>query len=88
MPTPLADALPAARAAFGRWLRGLDPRRRLVVFGHFDADGLAAGAVLGRGLARLGFTNVRVVPSGRGESAFSDAARPSRRPSPSPEIVQ
>jgi single-stranded-DNA-specific exonuclease len=48
---------------------------RLVVYAHFDADGLAAGALFGRALPRLGFTDVEVVPSGRAESAFSDSAR-------------
>lgn len=72
---PLDQELEAARAAtaalFGRFGRA----DRLVVFCHFDADGLAAGAVFGRALGRLGFTDVRVVSSGRGESAFSGGAR-------------
>ena len=37
--------------------------------------GLGAGALFGRALPRLGFTQVQVVPSLRGESAFSDEAR-------------
>ncbi|MEF2278469.1 hypothetical protein V3W47_09150 [Deinococcus sp. YIM 134068] len=72
---PLAQALPAARQSAREFLHGLDPARRVVVFCHFDADGLAAGALFGGALPRLGFRDVRVVPSGRGESAFSDAAR-------------
>jgi single-stranded-DNA-specific exonuclease len=48
---------------------------RVVVFCHFDADGLAAGALFGRALPRLGFGDVTVVPSLRGESAFDDATR-------------
>lgn len=74
-PTPLDQALPAAREAVARFLDPLDRAGRVLVFCHFDADGLGAGAVLGRALPRLGFTDVQVVPSGRGESAFSDAAR-------------
>lgn len=71
----LESALPDARVRFARFLESLDRGRRLVVFCHFDADGLAAGAVLGRALPRLGFTDVRVVHSGRGENAFTDVAR-------------
>ena len=72
---PLAAALPRAQAAARRFLEAVPCAARLVVFCHFDADGLAAGAVFGRALARLGWRDVRVVPSGRGESAFSDGAR-------------
>ena len=74
-PTPLDEALPAARRAAADFLLPLDRAARIVVFCHFDADGLSAGALFGRALTRLGFTNVRVVPSARGESAFSDEAR-------------
>lgn len=48
---------------------------RIVVFCHFDADGLAAGALFGRVLPRAGWPHVQVVPARRGESAFSDGAR-------------
>lgn len=72
---PIETALPAARADARRYLEALPRSARVVVFCHFDADGLAAGAVAGRALPRLGFTDVLVVPSGRGESAFGDGAR-------------
>ena len=72
---PLANALPGARAAAAAFFDRLDRAGRVVVFCHFDADGLAAGALFGRGLRRAGFRDVEVLPSGRGESAFSDAAR-------------
>ena len=72
---PIDAAWPAARATTQAFLANVAHNARLVVFCHFDADGLAAGAVAGRALARLGFTNVDVVPSGRGESAFGDGAR-------------
>ncbi|PYE55015.1 DHH family phosphoesterase [Deinococcus yavapaiensis] len=74
MAVPLSAALPSLRSATRSFLDSLDRRARLLVFCHFDADGLSAGAVFGRGLKRLGFENVEVVPSGRGESAFSDSA--------------
>jgi single-stranded-DNA-specific exonuclease len=71
----LEAALPAARADARRFFEALPRAARVVVFCHFDADGLAAGAVAGRALPRLGFTAVEVVASGKGESAFADAAR-------------
>ena len=67
--------LAAARDTFRQWLAAIPKDGRVVVFCHFDADGLGAGAVFGRGLARLGLADVAVVSSGRDESAFSDAAR-------------
>ncbi len=70
-----AEAIVGARAATATFLEQQNKSARLIVFCHFDADGLAAGAVFGRALPRLGFTNVQVVPSGRGESAFEDQAR-------------
>lgn len=72
---PYDQAIGPAREAFRAWLDSLDRAGRVVVFCHFDADGLGAGALFGRGLPRLGFTNVEVIPSLRGESAFSDEAR-------------
>lgn len=74
-PLPLDLALPAARDAVRAFVGGLSREARVVVLCHFDADGLAAGALFGRALPRLGFRDVRVVPSLRGESAFSDEAR-------------
>jgi single-stranded-DNA-specific exonuclease len=74
-PTPLADALPEARRKTAEFFAALRPSDRIVVFCHFDADGLAAGALFGRGLARAGFSDVHVVPSERGESAFAAPAR-------------
>ncbi len=73
--TPTFDQhLADARDTFRAWLDAVPAGGRVVVFCHFDADGLGAGAVFGRGLARLGHS-VEVVSSGRSESAFSDAAR-------------
>ena len=67
--------LAAARGTFRQWLGAIPDGGRVVVFCHFDADGLGAGAVFGRGLPRLGIEDVAVVSSGRHESAFSDEAR-------------
>lgn len=72
---PLDEALGPARRRAADFLRGLDSGARVVVFCHFDADGLAAGALFGRGLRRMGFADVRVVHSDRGENAFSEGAR-------------
>ena len=74
-PLPLADAFPEAVRTFKQWLGAAPRDGRCVVFCHFDADGLAAGALFGRALPLLGFEDVVVVSSGRSESAFSDAAR-------------
>ena len=74
-PLPLKQALGPAREQAAAFLRALAPSARVVVFCHFDADGLAAGALFGRGLARMGFTGVQVVHSDRGENAFSAGAR-------------
>lgn len=73
VPTELV--LVEARASATAFLERFRPSDRLVVFSHFDADGLAAGAIFGRALGRLGFLDVLVIPSGRGESAFSASAR-------------
>lgn len=67
----LADARETTRM----FVEAIDRAARIVVFCHFDADGLSAGAVLGRALPRLGFTDVRVVHAGRTESAWSPEAR-------------
>lgn len=72
---PLAEALQGARQRVADFLGAVSSDARVVVFCHYDADGLAAGAILGRALPRMGFAGVEVVPSLRGESAFSDEAR-------------
>ncbi|HEU4453768.1 MAG TPA: hypothetical protein VFR81_11955 [Longimicrobium sp.] len=72
---PIDDALPPARERAAAFFRALAEDARIVVFCHFDADGLSAGALFGRGLARMGFRDVRVVHSERGESAFKSHAR-------------
>ncbi|WP_412061812.1 DHH family phosphoesterase [Rubrivirga sp. IMCC45206] len=74
-PIPLADAFPEAVHTTKQWLAAVPTDARVVVFCHFDADGLAAGALFGRGLPLMGYSDVIVVPSGRSESAFTDAAR-------------
>ena len=69
--------LAAAADTFRQWLAAVPRGGRVVVFCHFDADGLGAGALFGRGLPRLDAITgpVEVVVSGRSESAFSDDAR-------------
>ena len=69
------DHIQHARDVARGFLEATDRGAHVVVFCHFDADGLAAGALFGRALPRIGFTNVRVVSSGRAESAFQDVAR-------------
>jgi single-stranded-DNA-specific exonuclease len=65
----------AALATFRDWLGRVPDGGHTVVLCHFDADGLAAGALFGRGLPLLGLGRVTVVPSLRDESAFSESAR-------------
>jgi single-stranded-DNA-specific exonuclease len=72
---PLEAALADARATVRRFFGDIPGSARVVVFCHFDADGLSAGAVAARALPRLGFGDVRVVHSAKGESAFGEAAR-------------
>jgi single-stranded-DNA-specific exonuclease len=64
-------AYPPFVAPFRAFLDRIPPTGRIVVYCHFDADGLAAGALFGRGLPRLGpGWQVEVLPSGKGENAF------------------
>ena len=74
-PIPLEDAFRESVHTLKQWLARAPRDGRCVVLCHFDADGLAAGALFGRGLPLLGFEDVVVVPSGRDESAFTDASR-------------
>ncbi|UOQ79048.1 DHH family phosphoesterase [Hymenobacter sp. 5516J-16] len=64
-------AYPQFVAPFRAFLDQVPAGGRVVVFCHFDADGLAAGALFGRGLNRINPSwQVEVVPSGKGENAF------------------
>jgi single-stranded-DNA-specific exonuclease len=69
------DRFEAALATFRDWLGRVPADSHTVVLCHFDADGLAAGALFGRGLPLVGTGRVTVVPSLRDESAFSESAR-------------
>ncbi len=71
---PFDDRLAASLVPFRAFLDAAADRHTVVLC-HFDADGLAAGALFGRGLPLVGAGRVTVVPSGRDESAFTDAAR-------------
>ena len=72
---PFDDRLAASLVPFRAFLDARPADGHTVVLCHFDADGLAAGALFGRGLPLLGPGRVTVVPSLRDESAFSDASR-------------
>ena len=56
------DAAAAFRAALDRF----DPARRPLILGHFDADGLAAVAILARMLDRADADYYRLVPPASG----------------------
>ncbi|WP_244610676.1 DHH family phosphoesterase [Microvirga pakistanensis] len=73
------------RRVFAQALDEVAPDAPVVVLCHKDADGLTAGAVLARGLARLSRpVSVRLV--GRGESPWSDPVQGEVR-SASPGLV-
>ncbi len=72
---PISDFFPDAQARFAAFWEPIASDANIVVFCHFDADGLAAGALFGRLLAAMGYSNVHVEPSGKGENAFTDSAR-------------
>lgn len=59
----------AARQALAQALDGFDPGRPVAVIGHFDADGLAAAAILVRALERSGWTAIPLVV-GKGETPW------------------
>ncbi|UYZ62379.1 DHH family phosphoesterase [Hymenobacter weizhouensis] len=62
---------PQFQAPFRAFLNAIPAAGHVVVFCHFDADGLGAGAVFGRGLNRINpGWRVTVLPSGKGENAF------------------
>ena len=71
---PFDDRLAASLVPFRAFL-GAAAGKHTVVLCHFDADGLAAGALFGRGLPLVGAGRVTVVPSLRDESAFTEASR-------------
>ena len=83
----IQKALPHAQEAFAAWLAARRADDKVVVFCHFDADGLAAGALFGRALPRLGFTDVHVVPSGRSENAFFSPEAKERLAALSPDAL-
>jgi single-stranded-DNA-specific exonuclease len=74
-PVAIAPAVATAIAAFERFLGGLDPVAPLTILCHSDADGLASGAVLQRGLARRGHARIATLVTGRGENAWGAAVR-------------
>ena len=65
------SAYPQFVAPFRAFLDQIPVAGRVVVYCHFDADGLAAGALFGRALNRINPDwQVEVLPSGKGENAF------------------
>ena len=72
---PYDDRIEASLVPFRDFLNAIPADGHTVVLCHFDADGLAAGALFGRGLPLVVSGRVTVVPSLRDESAFSASAR-------------
>ncbi len=74
-PPAIAAAVATAIATFERFLGGLDRAAPLTILCHSDADGLASGAVLQRGLERRGHARIAMLVTGRGENAWDAAVR-------------
>ena len=71
----LASALDprrAAQEAFAAALASVDPDGTIAILSHFDADGLAAAAVLARALERAGWRH-EVHLTGKGETPWDPA---------------
>lgn len=69
-----SDPRAAAWDAFAMALDGFDRTRPVVVFGHFDADGLSAVAVLVRVLRATGWTAEPRI-TGKGETPWDEPLR-------------
>ncbi|WP_375427240.1 DHH family phosphoesterase [uncultured Sphingomonas sp.] len=69
-----SDARTDAREAFSQAAQAFAPDRPILVVSHFDADGLAAAAILARGLGEQGHAvDVRI--TGKGESPWEPEFR-------------
>lgn len=68
------DPRAACRAALADALAVFDAARPVAILSHFDADGLAAAAILARALERGGRT-VAIHLTGKGETPWDDAVR-------------
>ena len=79
---------PQFAAPFRAFLDRIPPAGKVLVYCHFDADGLAAGALFGRGLPRIGpGWQVRVLPSGKSENAFLTEHVPARLLAEQPDAL-
>ena len=65
------ERLPEAIAAFRRFMEGLDREALTTVLCHSDADGVAAGAIMYETLKRLGFKELTILVTGKGENAYT-----------------
>jgi len=60
--------------AFRQGMKAFHPNRRLLILGHFDADGLSAAAILSQALARAGHpSDIRIM--GKGEHPWVPSFR-------------
>jgi single-stranded-DNA-specific exonuclease len=81
------EALPGMPECADAVAEAVRARRRIVVFGDFDVDGLTAAAVACRGLAALGATVTATVPHRFEEGYGLSAAAVSRLVRMEPELV-
>ena len=70
----VADPSLAAREAFAGALASFERARPIVVLSHFDADGLAAAAILVRALRRAGW-QADAATTGKGETPWDASVR-------------
>ncbi|MFQ5812359.1 MAG: DHH family phosphoesterase, partial [Anaerolineae bacterium] len=65
------EHLPEATTAFRGFIEGLDREAPTTVLCHSDADGVAAGAIMYETLKRLGFKELTILVTGKGENAYT-----------------
>lgn len=65
------EHLSEAKAAFREFMEGLDREAPTTVLCHSDADGVSSGAIMYRALERLGFKNLTILVTGKGENAYT-----------------
>jgi single-stranded-DNA-specific exonuclease len=71
-PTPV---LSDARAAFGKFLKGIAPDARSVALHDVDADGLTSGVLWQRTMERMGFKNLTRLTPNRERNAWTTENR-------------
>jgi len=71
----LKSELAKAISEFKAFLKGCSPSAPTTVLSHSDADGVAAGAIMFKALERLGFANLSIHITGKGQNAYTPRTR-------------